>query len=54
MRQLSAPSSKSKMIVDNGVQEKATELDRDIVEIIEDREEASLKQRGDAILKELI
>jgi hypothetical protein len=53
-RRLSSPSSKSKIIVDNGIQAKATELDRDIVEIIEDREEAGLRQRGDAILKELI
>ena len=53
VRQLSSPSQRSKMIVDNGVQAKATELDRDIVEIIEDREEASLKQRGDAVLENL-
>ena len=52
-RKLSAPSSKSTMVVDNGVQAKATELDRNIVDIIEDREEASLKQRGDAVLENL-
>ena len=53
LRQLSSPSSKSTMVVDNGVQAKAVELDRNIVEIIEDREEASLKQRGDAVLENL-
>lgn len=53
LRKLSSPSSKSTMVVDNGVQAKATELDRNIVEIIEDREEASFKQRGDAVLENL-
>lgn len=52
-RQLSSPSQKSKIVVDNGVQAKAVELDRDIVEIIEDRSEADLKKRGDAILENL-
>jgi len=52
-RKLSSPSNKSKMIVDNGVQAKATELDRDIVDIIEDREKASTKRRGDAVLDNL-
>ena len=41
------------MVVDNGVQAKATELDREIVEIIEDREESQLKRRGDAVLENL-
>tara|TARA_R100000951_G_scaffold116766_1_gene130584 strand:+ start:21933 stop:22208 length:276 start_codon:yes stop_codon:yes gene_type:complete len=53
LRQLSSPSSKSTMVVDNGVQAKATELDREIVEIIEDREESSYKRRGDAVLENL-
>jgi len=52
-RQLSAPSSKSTMVVDNGVQAKAVELDREIVDIIEDREESSYKRRGDAVLEKL-
>jgi hypothetical protein len=53
LRKLSSPSSKSTMVVDNGVQAKATELDRDIVEIIEDREASSLKRRGDSVLENL-
>jgi DNA-directed RNA polymerase subunit RPC12/RpoP len=53
VRHLSSPSQKSKIVVDNGVQAKATELDRNIVEIIEDREEAQLKQRGDSVLENL-
>ncbi len=53
LRQLSSPSQKSTMVVDNGVQAKATELDREIVEIIEDREESQLKRRGDAVLENL-
>jgi hypothetical protein len=53
IRQLSSPSQRSKIIVDNGVQAKETELDRDIVDIIEDREESQLKRRGDAILEKL-
>lgn len=52
-RQLSSPSQKSTMVVDNGVQAKATELDREIVEIIEDREDSQLKRRGDAVLENL-
>lgn len=52
-RSLSSPSQRSKMVVDNGVQAKATELDRDIVEIIEDREESSTKRRGDSVLENL-
>ena len=52
-RHLSSPSQKSKIVVDNGVQAKATELDRNIVEIIEDREESSLKRRGDSVLENL-
>jgi len=53
IRQLSSPSQKSTMVVDNGVQAKATELNREIVEIIEDREKAQLTQRGDAVLENL-
>jgi len=52
-RQLSSPTQRSKMVVDNGVQAKATELDREIVEIIEDREESQFKRRGDAVLENL-
>ena len=52
-RQLSSPTQNSKMIVDNGVQAKETELNRDIIEIIEDREKADLKKRGDAVLENL-
>lgn len=52
-RTLSGPTQRSKMVVDNGVQAKATELDKDIVEIIEDREEADLKKRGDGVLENL-
>lgn len=52
-RTLSGPTQRSKMVVDNGVQSKATELDREIVEIIEDREQADLKKRGDAVLENL-
>jgi hypothetical protein len=52
-RKLSSPSQRSKMVVDNGVQAKATEIDTNIVEIIEDREEAQLKQRGDSVLENL-
>lgn len=53
VRTLSGPTQRSKMVVDNGVQAKATELDREIVEIIEDREKADLKKRGDAVLENL-
>lgn len=52
-RTLSGPTQRSKMVVDNGVQAKATELDREIVEIIEDREKTDLKKRGDAVLENL-
>ena len=52
-RQLSSPSQRSKIIVDNGVQARETVLDRDVVEIIEDREKVDLKKRGDAILENL-
>lgn len=52
-RQLSSPTQKSKIVVDNGVQAKAVELDREIVEIIEDREQQDLKKRGDAVLENL-
>lgn len=52
-RLLSGPTQRSKMIVDNGVQARETELDREIVEIIEDREKADLKKRGDAVLENL-
>lgn len=52
-RQLSSPSQRSKIIVDNGVQAKAVELDREIVEIIEDREKTDLKKRGDSVLENL-
>jgi hypothetical protein len=52
-RTLSSPSQRSKIVVDNGVQAKAVELDRQIVEIIEDREKVDLKKRGDAILENL-
>lgn len=53
LRQLSSPSQRSKMVIDNGVQAKATEIDREIVEIIEDREKADLKKRGDSVIEEL-
>ena len=53
VRQLSSPTQKSTMVIDNGVQAKATELNTDIVEIIEDREKAQLTQRGDAVLENL-
>lgn len=52
-RQLSSPTQRSKITVDNGVQAKAVELDREIVEIIEDREKADLKKRGDSVLENL-
>ena len=52
-RQLSSPSQKSTMVVDNGVQARAVELDREIVDIIDDREESQLKRRGDAVLENL-
>jgi len=52
-RTLSGPTQRSKMVIDNGVQAKATELDREIVEIIEDREQADLKKRGDSVLENL-
>ena len=52
-RTLSGPTQRSKMIVDNGVQAKATEIDREIVEIIEDREASQLKRRGDSVLENL-
>jgi hypothetical protein len=41
------------MVIDNGVQAKAVEVDREIVEIIEDREKADLKKRGDSVIEEL-
>lgn len=53
LRQLSSPSQRSKIIIDNGVQAKAVEIDREIVEIIEDREKADLKKRGDSVIEEL-
>jgi DNA-directed RNA polymerase subunit RPC12/RpoP len=53
VRTLSSPSQRSKITVDNGVQAKAVELDRQIVEIIEDREKVDLKKRGDAVLENL-
>lgn len=52
-RQLSSPSQRSKIVIDNGVQTKAVEIDREIVEIIEDREKADLKKRGDSVIEEL-
>jgi len=52
-RQLSSPSQRSKMVIDNGVQAKAVELDREIVEIIEDREKSQLKKRGDSVIENL-
>jgi len=52
-RQLSSPTQKSTMVIDNGVQAKATELDREIVDIIEDREKSQLKRRGDSVLENL-
>jgi len=52
-RKLSFPSQKSKIIVDNGVQARAVELDRDIVEIIEDRESSQFRRRGDSVLDNL-
>jgi len=52
-RKLSSPGQKSTIVVDNGVQAKATELNREIVQIIEDREKADLKKRGDAVLENL-
>jgi hypothetical protein len=53
VRQLSSPSQKSTMVMDNGLQAKAVEVNRDIVEIIEDREESQTKRRGDSVLEEL-
>jgi DNA-directed RNA polymerase subunit RPC12/RpoP len=53
VRQLSSPSQRSKIIIDNGVQAKAVEVDREIVEIIEDREKSDLKKRGDSVLEDL-
>ena len=53
LRQLSSPNQRSKIIIDNGVQAKAVEIDREIVEIIEDREKADLKKRGDSVIEEL-
>jgi DNA-directed RNA polymerase subunit RPC12/RpoP len=53
VRQLSSPSQRSKMIIDNGVQAKAVELDREIVEIIEDRQKSDLKKRGDSVIEDL-
>ena len=53
LRQLSSPNQRSKIIIDNGVQTKAVEIDREIVEIIEDREKADLKKRGDSVIEEL-
>lgn len=53
VRQLSSPTQRSKMVIDNGVQAKAVELDREIVEIIEDREKSELKKRGDSVLENL-
>jgi DNA-directed RNA polymerase subunit RPC12/RpoP len=53
LRQLSSPNQRSKIVVDNGVQTKAVEIDREIVEIIEDREKADLKKRGDSVIEEL-
>lgn len=53
VRQLSSPTQRSKMVIDNGVQSKAVELDREIVEIIEDREKSELKKRGDSVLENL-
>jgi DNA-directed RNA polymerase subunit RPC12/RpoP len=52
-RKLSAPSQKSTIVIDNGVQAKSVELNRDIVEIIEDRDASDLKKRGDAVLENL-
>lgn len=52
-RTLSGPSQKSTIVVDNGVQAKSTELNREIIEIIEDREQADFKKRGDAVLENL-
>jgi hypothetical protein len=52
-RQLSSPYQRSKMVIDNGVQAKAVEIDREIVEIIEDRQEADLKKRGDSVIEDL-
>lgn len=54
IRQLSSPTQRSKITVDNGVQTKAVELDRNIVEQIEDRDKQDLKKRGDSILEDLI
>ena len=53
IRQLSSPSQKSTIVMDNGLQAKAIEINRDIVEIIEDREESQTKRRGDSVLEEL-
>lgn len=54
VRQLSSPNQRSKIVIDNGVQEKAVEVDRNITEIVEDREESGLKRRGDSVLDNLI
>ena len=52
-RQLSSPSQKSTMVIDNGVQAKAVEVNTNIVEIVEDREESTYKRRGDSVLEDL-
>ena len=54
VRQLSSPTTTSEMVMDNGVQSKAVTVNREIVDIIEDREESDKKKRGDAVLGNLI
>jgi DNA-directed RNA polymerase subunit RPC12/RpoP len=53
VRTLSSPSQRSTMVIDNGVQAKAVEIDTQIVEIIEDRSERDLHKRGDSVLENL-
>jgi len=45
-RQLSAPSSKSTMTIDNGVQGRSTEIIHDIIEMNKERDEKGYN-RGD-------
>ena len=54
VRQLSSPTQNSTMVIDNGVQAKQTELNRNIVDIVEDRQKADERSKGDAEIKRLI
>jgi hypothetical protein len=53
VRTLSSPSQRSTMVIDNGVQAKAIEIDTNIVEVIDDRLEKDLQKRGDSVLENL-